>query len=213
MIRFIKEYEATKPKQHPVGMTSSPINNPPLFASPADWISPNGKNYLNDPPDTKGSKVIIVDNDHINPWNSDPDWVWKNFMRGNHFILMDHYKDFRIGSPERPEPRHDPTRRAMGLARKLSERIDLVSMTPQSNLVSTGYCLAGPGRKYMVYQSEGTQKRFTLTLIAGKYSVEWINLSSGKSLKSQDLHAKTGKNIFVPPFNGSAILYLQKMQN
>ena len=77
MIRLIKEYEAGKLKQHPVGMTSSPITNPPLFASPADWISPNGRSYLNDPPDTKGSKVIIVDNDHISPWNSDPEWIWK----------------------------------------------------------------------------------------------------------------------------------------
>jgi hypothetical protein len=42
----------------------------------------SGMSYLNDHPDTKGSKVIIVDNDHINPWNSDPNCVWKNFMRG-----------------------------------------------------------------------------------------------------------------------------------
>ena len=213
MIRFIKEYEKTKPMQHPVGMTSSPISNPPLFASAADWISPNGKNYLSDPPDTKGSKVIIVDNDHINPWNSDPDWVWKNFMRGNHFILMDHYMDFRIGSPKKPEPKHDPVRRAMGIARKLSERIDLVSMTPQSDLVSTGYCLAIPGRKYLVYKPRETDISVTLTLTDGKYSVEWINPSSGKSFKSQDYHAKTGTNIFAPPFNGPAILYLQIMLN
>jgi hypothetical protein len=213
MIRFIKEYEATKPKQHPVGMTSSPINNPPLFASPADWISPNGKNYLNDPPDTKGSKVIIVDNDHINPWNSEPEWVWKNFFRGNHFILMDSYMDFRIGSPQKPEPKNDSTRRVMGLARKLSERIDLVSMTPQGELASTGYCLANLGREYLVYQPEGANKKFTITLTPVKYSVECINPSSGKSLKSPDHHAKTGTNMFSSPVNGSAILYLQKLQN
>jgi len=213
MIRFIKEYEATKPKQHPVGMTSSPISNPPLFASPADWISPNGKSYLNDPPDTKGSKVIIVDNDHINPWNSDPNWVWKNFMRGNHFILMDHYKDFRIGLPKRPEPRHDPARRAMGMARKLSKRIDLVSMTPQSDLASTGYCLADPGREYLVYRPQSRGKEFNLILTPGKYWVEWINPASGKSVKLQDHRAKTGTNTFVPPFNGPAILNLRKKQN
>jgi len=210
MIRFIKKYELTKPKQHPVGMTSSPINNPPLFASPADWISPNGKSYLNDPPDTKGSKVIIMDNDHINPWNSDPAWVWKNFMRGNHFILMDHYMDFRIGSPERPEQRHDPARKAMGLARRLSEQIDLVSMTPQNNLVSTGYCLTNLGREYLVYQPDGEYKKFTLTLTPGKHSVEWINPLTGNSLKSQDHHAKSDTNVFTPPFKGSAILYLKK---
>ena len=210
MIRFIKEYEATKPRQHPVGMTSSPINNPPLFASPADWISPNGKSYLNNPPDTKGSKVIIVDNDHINPWNSDPEWVWKNFMRGNQFILMDHYMDFRIGSPGKPDPKHDPARRAMGLARRLSERVDLISMTPQSEPASTGYCLADPGREYLVYRPQGRGKEFTLILTPGKYSVEWINPQSGKSIKSQDHRAKTGTNTFVPPFKGPAILHLRK---
>jgi hypothetical protein len=201
-----------KPRQHPVGMTSSPINNPPLFASPADWISPNGKDYLNDPPDTKGGKVIIVDNDHINPWNSEPEWVWKNLFRGNHFILMDSYQDFRIDSPEKPEPKLAPTRRAMGLARKLSERIDLVSMTPKSELASTGYCLANPGREYLVYKSDGGHNEFTLTITAGKYSAEWINPSSNKSLKSQDHHAKTDTNIFVLPFNGSAILYLLRSE-
>ena len=86
-------------------------------------------------------------------------------------------------------------------------------MIPQSKLASTGYCLADPGRKYLAYKSEEGYNKFTLTLTPGKYSVEWINLSSGKSLKSQDLHAKTGKNIFVPPLSGPAILYLQKMQN
>ena len=40
MIRFVKGYEATKPKQHPVGMTATlPGNNSDLRASPADWIS------------------------------------------------------------------------------------------------------------------------------------------------------------------------------
>ena len=86
MIRFIHGYEASQPKQHPVGMTSSPIENPALFASPANWISPRGGDYLDNPPDAKGRKVIVIDTDHIRPWKSDPMWVWKNFMRGNHVI-------------------------------------------------------------------------------------------------------------------------------
>ncbi len=118
--------------------------------------------------------------------------------------------DFRIGSPERPEPRHEPARKAMGLAKRLSEQIDLVSMTPQNNLVSTGYCLANPGREYLVYQPDGGYKKFTLTLAPGKYSVEWINPLSGNSLKSQYHHAKSDTSAFTPPFKGSAILYLKK---
>src|SRR5579862_3965883 len=42
VIKFVKQYEATKPKQHPVGMTfqwrgGSDLT---LYNSPADWISP-----------------------------------------------------------------------------------------------------------------------------------------------------------------------------
>lgn len=210
MIRFIKEYEANKPKQHPVGMTSSPITNPPLFAGPADWISPYGMSYLNDPPDTKGSKIIIVDNDHIKPWDSDPEWIWKNFMRGNQFILMDHYMDFRISSPAQPDPKHNPARKAMGLARKLSERVDLVSLVPHSDLVSTRYCLADPGREYLIYRTKNGPKDVSVTLRPGTYSVEWINISSGKNIHSKDYRAKAGAYRFAAPFDGPAILHLQK---
>ncbi|MBN2314023.1 MAG: DUF4038 domain-containing protein [Sedimentisphaerales bacterium] len=210
VIRYIKEYEATRPKQHPVGMTSSPITNPPLFASPADWISPNGKSYLDDPPDTKGRKVIIVDNDHIRPWYSDPEWVWKNFMRGNQFILMDHYMDFRMGSPDNPDPKHDPARKAMGLARKLADLVNLVSLVPHSNLASTQYCLSDPGREYLIYRPTSESGKFSVTLKPGTYSVEWINTSSGKNVYSQDHRVLAGENTFVSPFDGPSILHLQK---
>jgi len=210
MIRFIKAYEATKAKQHPVGMTSSPITNPPLFAGPADWISPNGKSYLNDPPDTKGRKVIIVDNDHIRPWDSDPEWVWKNFMRGNQFILMDHYMDFRMNSPNKPDPKHDPARKAMGLTRKLADGVNLVSLVPHRDLASTHYCLADPGREYLIYRPTSKSGTFSVTLKPGTYSVEWINTSSGKKVYSQDHRLNTGENAFVSPFDGPVILHLQK---
>ena len=210
MIRFIKEYEASKPKQHPVGMTSSPITNPPLFAGPADWISPNGKSYLNDPPDTKGRKVIIVDNDHIKPWDSDPEWVWKNFMRGNQFILMDHYMDYRMGSPAQPDPKHDPARKAMGLARRLTDRVDLASLIPWSDLASTRFCLADPGREYLIYRPASGPKKFTVTLKPATYSVEWIKTSNGNKVQSQDHQANAGNNTFVSPFDGPSILHLQK---
>ena len=64
MIRLIHEYEATRPLQHPVGMTGAPIGTKQLLASPADWISPPGKSWLTDPPANGGTKVILVDNDH-----------------------------------------------------------------------------------------------------------------------------------------------------
>ena len=65
MIDLIKAYEATKPQQHPVGMTVEwpGGSNQDLFTSAADWIWPNGG--LDDPPASDGSKVIINDTDHL----------------------------------------------------------------------------------------------------------------------------------------------------
>ena len=61
VINFVKQYEATKPKQHPVGMTfqwrgGSDLT---LYNSPADWISAGSH-----VPPSDGTKVIINDTDH-----------------------------------------------------------------------------------------------------------------------------------------------------
>ena len=71
----INEYQATKPKQHSVGMTVEWPNgdNDELFASDADCIVPNA--YY-DPPPADGSKVIIADTDHI--WGIGGDRTWVN---------------------------------------------------------------------------------------------------------------------------------------
>ena len=68
MIRFVKGYEKTKPKQHPVGMTFQYKggSNRTLFDSPADWISPNPEGgYRDNPPAADGKKVVITDTDHL----------------------------------------------------------------------------------------------------------------------------------------------------
>ena len=207
MIRFIRDCEAGLSKQHPIGMTGSPINNPPMFASPADWISPRGGDYLNDPPDSKGRKVIIVDNDHIRPWDSEPDWAWKNFMRGNHFILMDSYMDFRMGSPPEPESKHEPTRRAMGFVRELAEGVDLASLEPHAELSSTTYCLAEPGREYLVYQPQGGEE-FTVRVEPGTYEVRWLNCSTNERSSGDALKVPGGRQSFVTPFGQPAVLHL-----
>jgi len=211
MIRFIRSCEAGKPKQHPIGMTSSPISNPPLFASAADWISPNGKDYLNDPPDTSGRKVIIVDNDHIRPWDSKPSWVWKNLMRGNQFILMDHYMDFRMGSPREPDPKHDPTRRAMGYARELATGVNLATLLPHGELSSTKYCLAHPGKEYLAYQPDTAKAVLTLRLKPGTYRVEWINCATNRRVSAEHIEVKDARAVgLAPPFEADALVHLER---
>jgi hypothetical protein len=211
MIRFIRRYESGKPRQHPIGMTSSPISNPPLFASEADWISPNGKDYLDDPPDTGGRKVIIVDNDHIRPWDSDPSWVWKNLMRGNQFILMDHYMDFRMGSPKKPDPKHDPTRRAMGFARALAAGVNLAALVPHGELSSTKYCMAQPGREYLAYKPGPEEGEFRLRVEPGRYRIEWIDCTTNRHVDGGSVEVQGAKWVaLTSAFEAGAVVHLER---
>src|SRR5262245_59959525 len=64
MIDLVKSIERGKPKQHPVGMTSTyPGTDDDLFKSHADWISPNNPIAPGD-----GRKVILNDTDHSYGW-------------------------------------------------------------------------------------------------------------------------------------------------
>jgi len=104
-IRFIHNYEKTKPKQHPVGFThriSPRMWNDDLFASPADWVSPAKEpqdwmypgsvflqHYEQDPPANDGRKVILLDTDHLWGHGGTFSWAWKAVCRGHNPIFMD----------------------------------------------------------------------------------------------------------------------------
>ena len=211
MIRFLKRYEATKPKQHPVGMTGAPIKNPALFRSPADWISPVGRKYLDEPPAADGRKVVVVDTDHIAPWGHRPAWVWKCFLRGNHFILMDGYQDFRLGSPKAPDPKRDAARRAMGQVARFARRMDLAAMTPRNKLASTRYCLADPGKEYLVYLPEGGTVTVDLSAASGPLAAEWFNPTTGKAGEPATIRGGARRTL-TAPFKGDAVLYIAALK-
>ena len=113
LITFIKEYEAKKPKQHPVLISGYTVPTADLFASPADAVAPAGSKIdvlagsPNDPAAATGEKVVIVDSDHNGPHRRDPGFAWRAFLRGNHPIVMDWWSG----------PEWDPIRRAMGQTR------------------------------------------------------------------------------------------------
>ncbi len=208
MIRFIKEYEKSKPSQHPVGMTFQfkGGSNQTLFESPADWISPNPEGgYRNNPPAADGSKVIINDTDHLWGIGGNQQWVWKSFLRGMNPIFMDPYAGVVLG--ERFDPQWEPIRASMGYTLRFGERMNLAAMTPRNGLSSTKYCLANPGAEYLVYQPEPDEE-FTVKLEAGTYKYKWFNPSTGEAPETGTLEAEASERSFAPPFSGDAVLYL-----
>lgn len=107
--------------RHPVGMTACfpRGRNEDLFRSPADWISPNRKGgYLKDPPPADGSKVVLLDTDHLWGIGGNADWIWKSFLRGYHPIYMDPLDD---------DPVREAARRAMGETLRLAKQADLAA--------------------------------------------------------------------------------------
>src|ERR1700722_1551908 len=128
IINYVKEYEAGKPSQHPVGMTAQqPGINSALYASPADWISPHPgsptENYLYDPSPAYTGKVVVNDTDHLCGHDcADSGWVWECFCRGLNVLLMEDLS---------PSPTwQDSARTAMGQTRRWSQKIDLAHMVP-----------------------------------------------------------------------------------
>lgn len=212
MIRFIHQYEATKPKQHPVLMTWQDPGgtNESLYRSPAEAVSPGSDPgdlvYRTNLPAADGSKVIISDTDHIWGLGGDPEWVWRSLMRGHQPIFMERLAE--VGHhAEGDIPLSDEIRKTMGQTRWFSERINLARMTPRNDLCSTTYCLADPDHEYLIYLPGGESVTVSLGTAAGPFSIEWFNPDDGRGLRggsvgggSQELHS---------PFAGHSVVHIK----
>jgi hypothetical protein len=218
MIQFIKGYEATKARQHPVGMTQQypQGSEAALLASPADWISPGTKLFTAD-----GRKVVLNDTDHSYFWTglkkdgvaAQRAWVWENFTRGNQCQFMDPYLD-ASHDPGRndpaggkPDPYWDPLREAMGRTRACAERMNLAAAVPHGELASTGFCLADPGQEYLVYLPEGGEVTVDLSAASGQLSAEWIHPTEGTVIRAEPT-AGGGRRTLTAPFPGDAVVHL-----
>jgi len=217
MIEYIHAYEKRKPKQHPVGMTvpfarpRKPGLNGALFAGPADWISPNREaprpfDYRSLPPPADGRKVVLSDSDHLFGLNlKDHSWVWKTFLRGHNVLYMDAW------SLERGDPKRKLVRKALGHTRRYAQRLDLASTFPRNELASTRYCLAQPGKRYLVYLPAGAEK-VTVDLEPAPphaMTVEWFNPRTGAVTRGKPVQG--GRRVVCrPPGTGDAVLFLEQ---
>jgi len=218
MIRLAKEYEATKAKQHPVGMTFQYQggSNQTLFDSPADWISPNpeaanGYSYQENPPAADGSKVILADTDHLWGIGGSQAWVWRTFCRGMNPLFMDPYlhDTFYTRPATGLDPKWDPTRNSLGYTRRFAERMNLAKAMPSEQIASSGCCLAAAGDEYLVYLPKGGSVTVDLSAASGRMTVEWFDPSRAQTHPSGPV-AGGSSTSFHAPFDGDAVLYLRR---
>lgn len=222
LVRVIHDYEATKPKQHPV-LFSAPLGNKEedLWASKAEAVSPSLLTpytaeyaYRDDPPPNDGRKVIINDTDHLWGVGGTSDWVWKNFVRGLNPIYMDPYDP--AAHPEYYEQVRE-TREDLLLSlsqtKRYADRIPLRTMTPQGDLCSSRYCLVDPGQAYLIYvpsagiSEDPASVEFDLQRFSGSFLVEWFN-PRFDSIHVEEKTLTAGRVRLMAPFAGAAVLYV-----
>jgi len=211
MIRFIKEYEAEKPHQHLVGMTFQYAGgtNADLFASPADWISPNPHGgYREDPPAADGAKIIVSDTDHLWGIGGNRAWIWKTFARGMHPIFMDPWGERDTLFRGMTRAQIEDLRSNLGYVQRYARKMNLASARPLGELASSGYCLADPGAEYLVYLPDGGTVEADLSMAAGPMAVEWFEPDTGRTVKGTPVKGG-GPRSLTAPFEGDAVLYLR----
>ena len=214
MIRFIKNYEKTLPRQHPVGMTFQYKggSNKSLFDSPADWISPNPEGgYMKDPPPAPGTKVIITDTDHLWGIGGNREWVWKSFLSGLNPIFMDPYECTVLKRKCEPEWL-DLMRINLGYTIRLANRMDLISMSPLPALASSSYCLANRGKEYLVYLPDTTEVNIDLSDAKGSFRTEWFNPDNGEFTKSKNVKGGSEIKLNSPSGKPGTLVYLKKIR-
>jgi hypothetical protein len=234
VIRYVKLYEGSKPKQHPVGINPGiGMSDASLYASEADWVSPADLiPYLN-----STRKVIIADTDHSCSFKCLQEmgqagqlyWAWANFASGNNLLFMDPYlvqwKDRNSprgtcagGQCTIVDPYWNDIRVAMGRIRVFAFKMNLAALMPHRELSSRGYCIANPGSEYLVYKPalggwksylEWFHRSFTLNMLAGTYYYEWYNPSLGEATETGFIKVSNGRQHFKAPFNGDVVLYLR----
>jgi hypothetical protein len=87
--------------------------------------------------------------------------------------------------------------------------MDLVSMSPNDDLATTGYCLANPEREFLVYLPEGDGVTVDLSRATGTLTCEWMQPEEGTITYGGRVEGGK-KQGFAVPFGGAAVLYVRK---
>jgi hypothetical protein len=229
-IDHVAAYERTKPLQHPIGYGAPWSGDSGLLASAAHWVAPAARiaNPNNCGTGTPSCKVVLNDSDHsyFGMWTDGPEahraYIWGNFTHGSQVLFMDpyvlHYP--RGGRNEctnpvrgicsAPHPRYDTLRANLGYTRQYAERMDLVGMTPQPNLSSTGNALAkfAPNASEVLVYAPNGQLTVNLSATRATLRVEWLNPATGARVTGAQVVGGSSAQLFIAPFSGDAVLYL-----
>lgn len=199
MTDIIHAYEKGR-NQHPIVMScASSFTNTDLYGSTAEAIEPDTASgtidYVNNPVDTDGTKVVDHDTDHTNALNNtDPKIPWRSFLRGYNVILLDQDVPFDLTSGSS----WNSIRNACARTSYWASNINLAHMPPQDSKSQTNYCLANIGSEYLVYQPNSSSFWVNFPS-AATYNYTWYNPATGSTVQTGSVSVTSGNNTFTLP--------------
>jgi len=198
IINYLKNYQANKRNQHPVGINAPAGTSDSVFNSPADWIAFFGADL--NPPVAAGGKVLFVQpGSNLLDTSSGHQSVWKRFARG--FNIVDKEPDSL--TPGIADAVHGSITQTLAY----SQMINLVMMTPSDLVCSTGYCLLKSGAEYLVYLPIGGSVTVDLSGAQQNFSTAWFDPPSGQTSAGTTVNGG-GRVTLVSPFKGETVLHL-----
>lgn len=218
VVDAVHRCEASLPARHPVGITGhGGVDLAGMLASACEWISPgkgDGAGFEDvgdDPPAWDGPKVSVLDTDHIWGHGISCKWVWKSFLRGHNLLFMDTWQPLaswpNAAANRSDAPGYVDGRGAMKAAAACARRCDLARMAPRGDLASTGFCLADPGRRYLVYAPDEAEIVVDLSAAVEPLHTSWIHPTTGTIERSADA-APGGARRFRSPLHSDSVLEL-----
>jgi hypothetical protein len=97
-------------------------------------------------------------------------------------------------------------RTQLGVMKRFIEGFDFVKLAPDGRVIAraapektSARALSEPGKAYAIYIHGGTRTELTLDLPDGRYTAEWLNPSTGKVERSQEIQARGGRTVVESP--------------
>lgn len=218
-------------------------NDPALYNSNATAIAPAAKfSAINNcsGTGTPHCKTNLQDSDHsyFGMWNDSAqvnrNYVWENFTNGANVVFMDPYLIFAGASNPNwtnrnlcdsnvspasgvcttPDTRWNNLRDNLGYTVSLGNTIDLIHMSAQPALASTGFALASNAATtstFVVYAPNGGAFTVNTSAQPGRLmNVEWIDPVGGAKTSGGQVTSGSAALSFTPPWGSArdAVLHL-----
>ncbi len=143
-------------------------------------------------------------------WTADDNWLrygaWEIFAAGG-FSTAGFFTTFAPDKGGYDLYANMQQQQEMIYFNKFHRQINWWTMEPNDALTSVGYCIADPGREYVVYSRDGGTPSLDLSAVEGEIDVRWLNPITGEY--SETTQVTGGSTVsFTPPFSAEWVLHV-----